>query len=265
MAVARARVRKRENHFLLSGKQIFPGGQAESIGKRTTMEDACAIVGEFAGPETQFYGVFDGHGGINVALYCATEFPGLLSKHYEITHNMIESLQTAIQELNTVACEKWPVTGSTLAVAIIADGKLFTANVGDTRIIMVKNGVAERLSYDHKISDPEERSAIIERGGLILHDRVGGTLALSRAIGDGSLAANISAVPYITENQYDSDTRLILACDGVWDVMSDDDAAKIFTESGDPSSAAKAIKEEALTRGTQDNVTVVCVQLKPKE
>lgn len=265
MAVARARVRRRENHFILSGKQLFPGGQAESIGRRTTMEDACAIIGEFSGPQTQFYGVFDGHGGLGVALHCATEFPSILAKHYETTHDMIESLKTSIEELNTTACEKWSAAGSTLAVAVIADGKLFTANVGDSRIVMIKKGVASRLSYDHKISDPEEKNAVLERGGIIFNERVGGTLALSRAIGDGSLSSSISAVPYITENDYDSNTLLIIACDGVWDVMSDDDAAKIFTKCGDPSSAAKAIKEEALERGTQDNVTVVCVQLKPKE
>ena len=266
MAVPRARVRRaaEQRHVIIEGPQMFSGGHAESLGKRPTMEDACAIIGEFAGPNTQLYGVFDGHGGNEVAIYCANQFPGILSKHYEATKNMEEALPLAISELNETATEKWKFMGSTLAVAVVADNTLYTANVGDSRIVLVKDGTAWRKSYDHKITDSSERQAVESRGGFIMNGRVGGTLALSRAIGDGSLADSLSCEPFVTKNEFDSATRLILACDGVWDVMTDDVAAQLFESAGNPVEAAKMIKEEAVKKGTDDNVSVICVQLTPK-
>lgn len=265
MAVPRARVRGAgQPHVIIKGKQMFSGGHAESLGKRPTMEDACAIIGEFAGPGTQFYGVFDGHGGNSVAIFCATEFPGILARHFEASKDMEESLKAAIAELNETAMEKWPFIGSTLAVAVIADNILYTANVGDSRIILIRDGAAWRKSQDHKISDESERQEVEARGGLVLNGRVGGTLALSRAIGDGSLRGSLSATPFLTRNEFDAETRLIIACDGVWDVMTDDAAGEIFMNAGDPASGARAIKDEALKKGTDDNVTVICVHLAPK-
>ena len=63
--------------FVMGGRQLFPGGHAEAKGRRPTMEDACASCGEFAGPRTQYYGLFDGHGGKEVAL-TRTEYMLLL-------------------------------------------------------------------------------------------------------------------------------------------------------------------------------------------
>jgi serine/threonine protein phosphatase PrpC len=57
--------------------------------------------------------------------------------------------------------------------------------------------------------------------------------------------------------------KLIIACDGVWDVMTDQMAADIYARCRDPIEAARVIKAEALKRGTTDNVSVMCVELRP--
>ena len=94
---------------------------------------------------------------------------------------------------------------------------LYTANVGDARIVLCRNGKALRLSYDHKGSDENEGRRIQNAGGLILNNRVNGVLAVTRALGDAYMKELITGHPYTTETviQPDIDEFLILACDGV--------------------------------------------------
>jgi len=94
---------------------------------------------------------------------------------------------------------------------------LYTANVGDARIVLCRNGKALRLSYDHKGSDENEGKRIAGAGGLILNNRVNGVLAVTRALGDAYMKDLVTGHPYTTETviQPDLDEFLILACDGV--------------------------------------------------
>jgi protein phosphatase PTC1 len=94
---------------------------------------------------------------------------------------------------------------------------LYTANVGDARIVLCRNGRALRLSYDHKGSDESEGRRIANAGGLILNNRVNGVLAVTRALGDSYMKELVTGHPYTTETviQPDQDEFLILACDGV--------------------------------------------------
>lgn len=94
---------------------------------------------------------------------------------------------------------------------------LYTANVGDARIVLCRNGKALRLSYDHKGGDENEGKRIAGAGGLILNNRVNGVLAVTRALGDAYMKDLVTGHPYTTETviQPDIDEFLILACDGV--------------------------------------------------
>lgn len=94
---------------------------------------------------------------------------------------------------------------------------LYTANVGDARIILCRSGKALRLSYDHKGSDENEGRRIANAGGLILNNRVNGVLAVTRALGDTYMKELVTGHPYTTETviQPDSDEFIIIACDGV--------------------------------------------------
>jgi protein phosphatase PTC1 len=94
---------------------------------------------------------------------------------------------------------------------------LYTANVGDARIVLCRNGKALRLSYDHKGSDENEGKRIAGAGGLILNNRVNGVLAVTRALGDAYMKDLVTGHPYTTETviQPEIDEFLILACDGV--------------------------------------------------
>ena len=104
---------------------------------------------------------------------------------------------------------------------------LYTANVGDARIVLCRAGKALRLSYDHKGSDENEGKRISNAGGLILNNRVNGVLAVTRALGDAYIKELVTGHPYTTETviQPDIDEFLILACDGVSRLVP---SAKLF-------------------------------------
>ena len=254
-----------QRSFVMGGRQLFPGGHAEAKGRRPTMEDACASCGEFAGPRTQYYGLFDGHGGKEVALYCAEHLHHLIAREMGRGFGVPEAIRASIRAVNADVLKKWDFAGTTAAIVVIARDTIYAANVGDSRVVMVENGIARRLTFDHKATVASEKRLIVARGGRVFMGRVNGILMVSRAIGDAEIAKFITCDPYQTTTNMRSNQRLIIACDGVWDVMTDQDAADIMARSEDPKDAARAIKAEALRRGTMDNVSVMCVDLKYKD
>lgn len=100
---------------------------------------------------------------------------------------------------------------------------LYVANVGDTRAVLYKSGTAERLSIDDKCDNPEENSRVKTAGGIILDNRLGGVLAVTRAFGDHSLTrVGLIAVPHIVKYILKPfDKYLVIASDGIWDELSD--------------------------------------------
>ncbi|KAL3319426.1 hypothetical protein Ciccas_001899 [Cichlidogyrus casuarinus] len=110
--------------------------------------------------------------------------------------------------------------------------RLFVANVGDSRAVLCRDGKAVDLSCDHKPESPEELARIKKAGGAVGVDgRVNGGLNLSRAIGDHTYKQRedlslsqqmITADPDVTDTVLDpkQDQFLVIACDGVWNVMT---------------------------------------------
>jgi len=108
--------------------------------------------------------------------------------------------------------------------------KIYVANAGDSRSVLGLSGEAKAMSYDHKPGNPEEHSRILNAGGFVEFDRVNGNLALSRAIGDfefkqnGALPAEkqiVTADPQVISHDWTGEEEfLVLACDGIWDCLS---------------------------------------------
>ena len=119
--------------------------------------------------------------------------------------------------------------GSTACVAVIrvesGHKVLYIANVGDTRAVLSRNGVEERLSIDHKLSEKSEHQRIIDGGGVVMNDRVGGTLMLTRAFGDFALKdSGVISTPTIRKHFIRPfDRFVVIASDGVYDTLSDED------------------------------------------
>ncbi|KAJ5894276.1 hypothetical protein N7495_005967 [Penicillium taxi] len=140
---------------------------------------------------------------------------------------------------------------------------LYTANVGDARIVLCRNGKALRLSYDHKGSDENEGKRIANAGGLILNNRVNGVLAVTRALGDTYLKDLVTGHPYTTETviQPSADEFIILACDGLWDVCSDQEAVDLIRNEQDAQHASRILVDYALARFSTDNLSIMVIRL----
>lgn len=117
--------------------------------------------------------------------------------------------------------------GSTACVAIVrkegAENILYVANIGDTRAVLSKSGTAERMSVDDKCDHPGENSRVKAGGGIILDNRLGGVLAVTRAFGDHALTrVGLIATPHIVKQTVKvMDKYLVIASDGIWDELSD--------------------------------------------
>lgn len=162
---------------------------------------------------------------------------------------------------------------------------LYVANLGDCRAILGRRGGAVvRLSSDHKPDRPDERMRIERAGGcvgvfsgtprvfsaaaagLALQGELSTFLAVSRAFGDRSLkipTALVSCEPEIRRYRIKpEDSFVLLACDGIWDVLSDEEAAAIVRERlSEPKAAADAVVKAAYIKGSADNLTATVIKI----
>jgi serine/threonine protein phosphatase PrpC len=134
--------------------------------------------------------------------------------------------------------------------------------------------MAQRLSFDHKPGDPAEKARIEVCGGSVLWirdiARLDGYLAVARSFGDLSFAPKVSVEPHTCTVPLEAtDQFLILACDGVWDVLSDQDATdlagRILSRGATAVLASERLRDEAYTRGSTDNISVMVILLGPVE
>ncbi|KAK7472551.1 mgpp2cl-1, protein phosphatase 2C-like protein 1 [Stygiomarasmius scandens] len=143
---------------------------------------------------------------------------------------------------------------------------LYCANVGDARGVLCRKGRAIRLTYDHKGSDKQEAKRITDAGGFVMSGRVNGVLAVTRSLGDSSMKEFVVGAPYTTETELcEDDEYLILACDGLWDVITDQGAVDLIRDINDAQLASQKLLKYALTHHTTDNVTVEVIRFKKQK
>ncbi|TFY79943.1 hypothetical protein EWM64_g4067 [Hericium alpestre] len=141
---------------------------------------------------------------------------------------------------------------------------LYVANAGDARGVLCRGGRAIRLTYDHKGTDKQEAKRIMDSGGFVMSGRVNGVLAVTRSLGDSSMKEFVVGAPYTTETELtDDDEFLILACDGIWDVVDDQQACDLIRAIQNPQEASDLLVKEALRLYTNDNITVMVIRFKP--
>lgn len=140
---------------------------------------------------------------------------------------------------------------------------MYVANVGDTRAVLSKQGQAERLSQDHKATDANEVNRIRTGGGIVMENRVGGSLAVTRAFGDHSLKRDgVTAKPFINKHAIRPfDKHLVIASDGVWDTVEDQEAVAMCRDEMSTKDIAQKIVKVALDKGSKDNISCMVLRL----
>ncbi|RZC75959.1 hypothetical protein C5167_000066 [Papaver somniferum] len=303
-------------------------GATAVCGRRREMEDAVAIhpslcrENSSSSSRLHFFGLYDGHGCSHVAMSCKDRMHKLVKEEIEnpvavIPEQWKELMERSFSRMDkeviqckddgtipminrSCRCElKMPQcesVGSTAVVSIVTPEKVVVANCGDSRAVLSRGGKAVPLSTDHKPDLPAELQRIQSAGGRVIYwdgPRVLGVLAMSRAIGDNYLKPYVSSEPEITvTDRTEEDEFMILASDGLWDVVSNDTACDIvrmcllngsgrvvlpqsssagvmknvFGGGSNPdkacSDAAMLLTKLALARRSADNVSVVVVDLR---
>lgn len=218
--------------------------------------------------ELGLFAIFDGHLSHNIPDYLRSNLFDNILKEPDFWTEPENAMRRAYRVTDTTILEKafdLGKGGSTAVTAILINcHTLVVANVGDSRAVICKNGVAKQLSVDHEPN--AERKEIENRGGFVSNfpgdvPRVDGQLAVARAFGDKSLKEHLSSEPDITEETIDDDTEfIILASDGLWKVMSNQEAADAIKNIKDARSAAKHLTEEALIRKSTDDISCIVVK-----
>ncbi|XP_052155042.1 protein phosphatase 2C 51 [Oryza glaberrima] len=278
--------------------------------ERTFMASTGDVAGAIRGGgegEEDFFAVYDGHGGSRVAEACRKRMHVVLAEEVSLRRlrgqsasagdvrwkeamlasfarmdgEVIGSVAATAPRVDGTEPSGFRTVGSTAVVAVVGRRRIVVANCGDSRAVLSRGGVALPLSTDHKPDRPDELERVEAAGGRVINwngYRVLGVLATSRSIGDYYLKPFVSAEPEVrVVERTDKDEFLILASDGLWDVVSNEVACKIarnclngraasmFPESVSGSSAADAaalLAELAVSRGSRDNISVVVVELR---
>lgn len=151
----------------------------------------------------------------------------------------------------------------------MTENEIISFNIGDSRAILAREEKALDLTTEHKPSLPSEMDRLRKLGGKISwRNRAWriNTLSVSRALGDKADLPFISAEPdIVTINKDKKDSFIVIACDGLWDVMTSQECVdlvrqkiKAGTQKDD---MAEALVKEALSKYTNDNVSVVVLWL----
>lgn len=264
------------------------------------MSRACDHVGGCLAPGSRisgeispvhFFGVYDGHGGAQVANFCAARMHEVIAEEwnrevmdgFEWQRRWEAAFSTGFEradsEVMTEAAAP-EMVGSTAVVVILSGCQIIASNCGDSRAILCRGTQTIPLTVDQKPDRHDELMRIEGMGGKVINwngARVFGVLAMSRAIGDRYLRPWIIPVPEITfTTRVDEDECLILASDGLWDVMTNDEVGEVarrllrrrrrlMVDEISPAQAiANYLTEMAYGRNSSDNISIIVVDLKAK-
>lgn len=222
-------------------------------------QDNFFVSESFYGRETRIFCVLDGHGehGHLVSRRCREQFPHFIKNANMDMDNAFNVMQTDLNNSNDFDAR---CSGATCVMAVVHGNKIAVYNCGDSRCVLGRrnpNGsmYAMALSKDHKPDKPEERKRILNVGGhlgcrqvlvnqpgrgpvsmpvgpcRVWYQHRGETLglAMSRSLGDTIVhKSGVSAEPELLERNIDDyDEFIILATDGVWDVVDNNHAVQL--------------------------------------
>ena len=216
----------------------------------------------------QFFAVYDGHGGDKVSSLLKKKLHKKFADQLYKGKSEKKAFEKALSRIEQEALENYS-DGSTVVAAYLdyPTKMVHFINVGDSRLL-VQNGPA---TEDQKPDNPQEKKRIEDAGGKVEFygvARVKG-LAVARSIGDRSIKkvgkGQVIATPEYGQYQLTQDNAfMILASDGIWDKIDNENATMLIKNAlsygHSCKTAAHLLKDEAIKRGSGDNITVMVVQ-----
>ncbi|XP_007895039.2 protein phosphatase 1B isoform X1 [Callorhinchus milii] len=285
---------KTEKHNAHGAGNGLRYGLSSMQGWRVEMEDAhTAVVGIPQGLESwSFFAVYDGHAGSRVANYCSKhllehitgneDFRGTNVSTYPFEptiENVKNGIRTGFLKIDEYMRNFSELrngmdrSGSTAVGVMISPEHIYFINCGDSRAVLYRNAQLCFSTQDHKPCNPREKERIQNAGGSVMIQRVNGSLAVSRALGDydykcvdgkGPTEQLVSPEPEVYEIlRAEEDEFIILACDGIWDVMSNEELCEFVRSrleiSDDLEKVCNWVVDTCLHKGSRDNMSIVVI------
>eukprot|EP00914_Ancora_sagittata_P003527 GHVO01007419.1.p1 GENE.GHVO01007419.1~~GHVO01007419.1.p1 ORF type:complete len:375 (+),score=42.80 GHVO01007419.1:200-1324(+) len=267
-------------------------GLSSMQGWRVEMEDAhCAVIGLPCLKDWSFFAVFDGHAGARVSAYCAEQLLEAITSNEDFqapgddgsfSHECLQkgiktgflSLDSRIREIPEILSGE-DKSGSTAVAVLISPKHVIFANCGDSRGVLSRENKLPFSTKDHKPINPQEKERIQNAGGSVMIQRVNGSLAVSRALGDfeyknvtgkGPCEQLVSPEPEIyVEERTVQDEFIVLACDGIWDVMSNEELCDFIRSrmlvTDNLELICNQVVDTCLYKGSRDNMSIVIISL----
>jgi len=261
------------------------------------MEDAhtCYVSLNDQLSQWSFFAVFDGHAGKIAAEICSKDLVEEIRKTLlnDDTLNALtdsggydvsavkETIKKSFLKMDVFLREKLKErndrSGTTCTALLVAPNHYFFINCGDSRGMLTKSNESVSFSTtDHKPTNDAERERIVKAGGLVMTQRINGSLAVSRALGDFDYKQDmerkateqlVSPEPDVHEVARDAarDQFICLACDGIFDVFSNEELSNYITSRLKVSQKYDMITAEivdtSLHKGSKDNMSVILIAL----
>ncbi|KAJ3638198.1 hypothetical protein MTP99_001600 [Tenebrio molitor] len=257
-------------------------GVASMQGWRVEMEDAHMArtnLGD-ALKDWSYFAVFDGHAGAKVSAHCAEHLLDAIMQTEEFQEDVMKGIHNGFLELDNKMRSLPEMTsgedksGTTAVCAFVSPRLIYIANCGDSRAVLCRAGSPVFTTQDHKPGLPSERERIVKAGGNVMIQRVNGSLAVSRALGDyeyknvegrGPCEQLVSPEPeiFVRDRDDGEDEFLVLACDGIWDVMSNEDLCQYIHNrllvTDNLQEVTSQVIDTCLYKGSRDNMSIVLV------
>lgn len=264
-------------------------GWAETRGRRPDMQDSLVIERHIFDRDMDMFGLFDGHAGSRSADLCASILVEVIERNLGLEETLDNGglrncLSRSVVCLHHAIVRQKLDDGTAALIGLVVNTKslkvsqettdadqehlpqplLVLANSGDQRAVLCRDGKHINLTKDHKPDDAEELSRIKREGGFVSETkRVNGILALSRAVGDVDLQPFVTFDPQVVCINITPDAEfVIIACDGLWDVVSSEAAVNIVRHINDPVVAATKLKDYAYSLNSGDNISVIVYRFK---
>ena len=224
-------------------------------------EDNCLLSKKVGGHERYIFAVCDGMGGEAYGEVASQIAVTSLNKRSDVIRCVsLERLQSSVNDYadaaNAAICrmadqKKCGRSGSTLALVCIDNGMVYSFNLGDSRVYYFKGGNITRLSQDHTLAAQKMRE-----GGLteeIRNSSDAHKLITFLGVDDDGVGLTV----YASEPVELADGKVLICSDGLTDMCTDAEIAKVLSE--DHVNYSEALAEKALGKGGWDNVTCIVI------
>ncbi|CAH8389354.1 unnamed protein product [Eruca vesicaria subsp. sativa] len=265
---------------------VYRSGSCAEQGAKQFMEDEHICIDDLVqhlgasvdfSSLSAFYGVFDGHGGTDAAVFVRKNILRFIVEDTYFPLCVKKAIKNAFLKADYQFADDSSLdisSGTTALTALLFGRRLIVANAGDCRAVLGRRGRAIELSKDHKPNCIAEKTRIEKLGGVVYDGYLNGQLSVARAIGDWHMkgpkgsACPLTPEPELQETDLNEDDEfLIIGCDGLWDVMSSQCAVTIARKElmihNDPERCSRELVREALKRNACDNLTVIVVCFSP--